>query len=111
MSIVSKDFARRMTRFAIRNNETTLTAVLPATGEVYKAARQSISTAFEIFEHGQEESADTQFFIAQGENTREPVKGDILTDGETEFKVMNVRTDSLQSAIRIECASRYARTR
>ena len=100
-----------MTRFAVGNVQTTLTAVSPTNTEVYKANKQMIMLGFEVLEVGQEEQATTRFFLAKQDYSHLPTKGWILTDGKRNYKVMETVEDVLDATYRIDCASQYARTR
>jgi len=111
-NIVSTEFASRMTRFAVGNVQTTLTAVSPTNTITYAANKQMIMVGFDIMEVGQEEQVNTRFFIAKQDYPNHlPTKGWILTDGKRNYKVMETVEDVLDATYRIDCASQYARTR
>lgn len=95
--------------FAINQIAVTLTAVTPTNSEVYIASKQDVEEGFEIFEEGREESIDTKFYINRGSYASLPTKGMVLTDGTTNFKVMNIHDDSISITRRLDCASQYQR--
>jgi hypothetical protein len=109
MSIISKSFVTDNLRFAIGNMGTTLTAVKPTNGETYQANKQGMDAAFEVFENGREITIDTKFYIAKDDYTDLPTKGMILTDGASNYKVINLSTDAIGATLQLECSSEVQR--
>ena len=109
MSIISKSFVADNLRFAIGNMGTTLTAVKPTNGETYQANKQGMDAAFEVFENGREITIDTKFYIAKDDYTDLPAKGMILTDGVSNYKVINLSTDAIGATLQLECSSTVQR--
>jgi hypothetical protein len=109
MSIISKSFVADNLRFAIGNMGTTLTAVKPTNGETYQANKQGMDAAFDVFENGREITIDTKFYIAKDDYTDLPTKGMILTDGVSNYKVINLSTDAIGATLQLECSSEVQR--
>ena len=95
--------------FAINQISVTLTAVTPTNSEVYIASKQDVEEGFDIFEEGREVNIDTKFYINLSGYSTLPAKGTVLTDGTTNFKVMNIYDDSINITRRLDCASQYQR--
>jgi len=75
----------------------------------YTANKQSAESGFDIYEDGREENIDTKFYIARSEYSVLPSKGDTLSDGTTNFKVMSIHDDAVGVTRRLDCASEYQR--
>ena len=109
MGIISKDFFTNNLRFAIGNLGTTLTSIRPDNGLIYQANKQGLDAAFDVFENGREVTVDTKFYIARNDYESLPGKGDILTDGEINYKIVTLRTDAIGETLQIECSSEAQR--
>jgi len=95
--------------FAISQISATLTAVTPTNSEVYIANKQDVESGFEIFEDGREVTIDTKFYINRSDYSDLPSKGMVLTDGSTNYKVINIHDDSINITRRLDCASQFQR--
>lgn len=94
--------------FAISQISVSLTAV-PDNGEIYLANKQDTEETFDIYESGREETIDTKFYISTSSYSTLPSKGIILTDGRTNFKVINTHDDALEVTRRLDCSAEYQR--
>lgn len=87
----------------------TLTHVTPTNAEVYAASKQDIEVAFMVMENGREQTIDTRFYIDRTQYQILPQKGDILTDGTSQFKVVSTKFDAPGITQRIDCEARHQR--
>jgi hypothetical protein len=94
--------------FAISQIQTSLTSV-PNNGETYIANKQDAELSFDIFGDGREQTIDTSFYINRSEYSVLPSRGIILTDGATNYKVINTHDDALNITRRVDCQAQYQR--
>jgi len=87
----------------------TLTAVTPTNAETYVANKQDVEISFEIFEDGREVTIDTRFYLAKEDYSTLPTKGDILTDGTRNYKVISTHTDAIGVTYRVDCEAEHQR--
>lgn len=110
MSIISQELLTGNLRFAIRNVQTTLTVISPASvTATYSANKQGLEIAYSVMENGREQTIDTRFYIAADDTTTPPVKGFVLSDGVNEYKVVSINRDATQHTIRLDCEQRHQR--
>jgi len=100
---------RNNLQFAIGNTQVTLQPVKPPRATTYSACRQGIDVAYQVFDSGREETVDTRFYIDAKNYNELPSKGDILTDGETKYKVNESNTDARGITLRIDCVRIHQR--
>ena len=110
MSIISSNLVGSNLDFAITNISVTVTSVTPTNAETYKMNRQDSEVGFIVFDDGREQTVDTKFFLKKSDYTDLPAKGHILTDGTTNYKVMQPHTDSINVTLRLDCSSQYQRS-
>lgn len=86
-----------------------MTHITPTNAEVYSANKQDIEVAFTVMENGREETIDTRFYIDRTKYTTLPKKGDIITDGTRQYKVVNTHIDAADVTLRTDCEARHQR--
>tara|TARA_R110000824_G_scaffold54684_3_gene150981 strand:- start:1006 stop:1338 length:333 start_codon:yes stop_codon:yes gene_type:complete len=97
--------------FMLGHYSTTLTGVVPTTmaTATWAASKQSIRDGFEVLDHGREVMLDTRFHLNATATAVLPLRGWVLTDGESNFKVIDRETDAAGVLLTLDCASKYQR--
>lgn len=96
--------------FALNDFALTLTTVLPtaSVGVEFPASRQNIQNAFVVEDNGRETQIDARFHVNINGLSTYPLKGWVLDDGTTEFKVETITRDPANVGMSIDCSARYA---
>jgi len=89
----------------------TLTGVVPTTmaTATWAASKQSIRDGFDVVDNGREITLDTRFHLNATATAIMPNRGWVLTDGETNFKVIERESDAAGVLLTLDCASKYQR--
>jgi len=97
--------------FMLGHYSTTLTGVVPTTmaTATWASSKQSLRDGFEVLDQGREVQLDTRFHLNATATAIMPQRGWVLTDGTTNFKVINRETDAAGVLLTLDCASRYQR--
>lgn len=90
---------------------TTLTGVVPTTmaTATWSASKQGIRDGFDVLDSGREITLDTRFHLNATATTTMPQRGWVLTDGATNYKVIERETDAAGVLLTLDCASKYQR--
>ena len=96
--------------FALDDFALTLTTGLPtaSVGGEFPASRQNIQNAFVVEDNGRETQIDARFHININGLSTYPLKGWVLDDGTTEFKVETITRDPANVGMAIDVSARYA---
>lgn len=101
--------------FAISQIQVSLTQILedgsahPTNATIYLASKQDVEESFDIYEDGREETIDTKFYVNKTSYSILPKKGFLISDGSTNYKVINVFDDSVGVTRRLDCNSQFQR--
>jgi len=95
---------------AINDFGVTLTIILPAdqVDTTYSATKTSSTIGFSVTDTGRQVAIDASFFINLVGLSTYPEKGWVFSIGAEEYKVMEIKKDPSDSALKLECVDRSA---